>query len=935
MLFKRLAGIGIAVAIAMNCDGQSIPLDPSARTGRLSNGFTYYIRHNEEPAGQAQLYLVCKVGSILEDPDQRGLAHFMEHMNFNGTRHFPKNELVDYLQKAGVRFGADLNAYTSFDETVYQLPLSTGDPALLRNGLLILHDWAQEATLDSVEIEKERGIVLEEERLGKGAKDRMTRQYLPVLLDHSRYADRLPIGVDSVLLHFRPATIRRFYHDWYRPDLQALIVVGDIDAAAMEKMVKARFSDLKNPENERPRPSYAVDLNGGQQFVSVTDKENGGTSLQVLIKHKGQVLVTEADYLGSMERTLFNSLVSARRQAELSTDKDPAYVGVSADIEGLMGGVDMFAFDVDAKDGQLQAAFDRGWEVMERIRRFGFTATELDRAKKNYLRDLENGRNEKNKTPSASFVKEYQRLFLNGEASPGIEWEYNFVKSHIDDITLENLRSVTAEYLKAADRDILITAADKEKTRLPDETAVLGWMKKVGEREMVAYKDATVDRPLMATKPASGKVVYREEIVSIGVTRLTLSNGLRVILKPTAFKNDQIAFKAFAPGGTSLYSDSDYDAAASAGQVIAGFGVGGFNPVELGNVLSGKAVKVAPFIDARSEGISGTAAPADIETALQLVNLYFTRPGKDEVLFDNLISKSRAVIPNRYADPGNVFNDTMTYVNGNYSYRSSPPTLEKLDRITLDKVYRIYRERFADASDFTFVFVGNFKPEQLTPLLEEYLGSLPSLHRGEQARDLGIHVPGGRLVRNVYKGKEDKALVRLLVTGDYRYSPVENQNLHALGQILQIRMLQQLREQESEVYSPAVQTIFNKYPQNRYGLVVAFGCAPANVDHLVGLVRQEMADLRLKGPDTADIEKYKAGIRKNTELALKDNGFWLNYLAGQYENGEDVLEALHWQDRLDSITVKSLKDAAERFLDGRNEIRYALLPESAAAQPRP
>jgi len=935
-LFRMIAFLAAAILTAVllltaivAC-AQPIPLDPAVRTGRLANGFTYYIRHNEEPAGQVQLYLVCKVGSILEDPDQRGLAHFMEHMNFNGTKHFPKNDLVDYLQKAGVRFGADLNAYTSFDETVYQLPIPAGDPALVRNGLLILHDWAQEATLDSVEIEKERGIVLEEERLGKGARDRMTRQYLPVLLNRSRYADRLPIGVDSVLKHFKPATIRRFYHDWYRPDLQALVVVGDIDAAEMEKMVKAGFSDLKNPANERARPDHTVPLTGANQFITVTDKENDETSLQVLIKHKAPVLVTEADYRESIKRSLFNSLVAARRYAELSTDKNPAYVNVSAGLEGLMGGVDMFAFEVTAKDGQLQAAFDRGWEVVERIRKFGFTESELTRAKQNYLRGLENARNEKSRTASVSFVKEYQRLFLSREASPGIEWEYDFAAKALGGITPDDLRSITSEYLKTTNRDILVLAADKDKAILPDGATVLGWMQKAGGRELAAYKDVSVDRPLMAVKPAKGKVVGREEIPSIGVTKLTLSNGLRVVLKPTAFKNDQITFRAFAPGGTSLYSDADYDAAAASGPLIASFGVGSFNPVELNKVLSGKAVKVAPFIETRSQGFTGTAASADMETALQLVNLYFTQPRRDETLFDNIIGKSRAVLPNRYADPGNVLNDTMAYVNGNYSYRTSPPSLEKLDKITLDKAYNIYRDRFADASGFTFVFVGSFMPDQLVPLLEEYLGSLPSLHKGEQARDPGTHVPEGQLIRNVYKGTEDKALVRLLMTGDYRYSPVENQQLHALGQILQIKMLQQLREQEGEVYSPTVQTIFNKYPKNRYGIVVAFGCAPANVDHLVNLVGGEMADLRLHGPDTADIEKYKAGIRKNTELALKDNGYWLSYLTGQYENDGDPLEVLHWRERLDSITVGSLQDAAVRYLSGKNQIRYALLPESAA-----
>jgi len=402
------------------------------------------------------------------------------------------------------------------------------------------------------------------------------------------------------------------------------------------------------------------------------------------------------------------------------------------------------------------------------------------------------------------------------------------------------------------------------------------------------------------------------------------------VLKPTDFKNDEITFRAYAAGGTTLYSDADYDAAASAGQLIASFGLGAFNSVQLNKVLSGKAVKVAPFIDARSEGITGTAAPADLETALQLVHLYFTSPRKDQVLFENILGKSRAVLPNRYADPGNVFNDTMAYVNGNYQYRSSPPTLEKLGKITLQKAYDIYKERFSDASGFTFVFVGNFKPDSLQPLLEQYLGSLPSLHKNEQARDLGIHVPEGQLIRNVYKGKEDKALVRLLMTGSYQYGAADNQKIHALGQILQIKMLQQLREQESEVYSPSVQAVYNKYPANRYGFIIAFGCAPANVDHLVSLVQKEMADLRLHGPDTVDIEKYKAGIRKNTELALKDNGFWLGYLAGQYENNEDVLQVTHWQAPLDSISVASLKEAAVRFLDGKNQIRFALLPENAA-----
>lgn len=906
---------------------QPIPLDPSVHTGKLANGFTYYIRHNEEPAKRVQFYLVCNVGSVLEDDDQQGLAHFMEHMNFNGTRHFPKNELVDYLQKAGVQFGADLNAHTGFDETVYQLPLPTEDTSLVNNGLQIMRDWAQEATLDPVELDKERGVVLEEERLGKGAKDRMSRQYLPMMVNDSKYAYRLPIGKDSILLHFTPAVIRRFHHDWYRPDLQALIVVGDIDVAAIEKEVRQLFSDLKNPEAERRRIAYTVPLNDHPQFMAVTDKEVSSTELDIYIKHKSTVLRTEADYLEGIEHTLFNSLVAARRVAELSADPDPAYISSGASIQSFAGGTDFFAFEVEAKDGQLEKAFRQTWTVIEKIRRDGFTPAELDRAKQNYLRSMEESVKEKSKTSSVSLVGEYQRLFLDGEASPGIDWEYNFARTHVGAITPDDIKKVTADYLENPNPDVLVMSPEKDRGQLPDLVRVTNWMNGLHSAALTAYKDAAAPQGLLSSRPRSGKITNSKTIAPIDVAELTLSNGVKVVLKPTAFKNDEITFKAFAPGGTSVFGDSDYDAAAAAAPMIQSFGLGGLNPVQLNNALNGKAVKVAPYIGNRSQGVTGTSSVADFETALQLVYLYFTAPRKDSVLYNNIIGRSRSVLPNRYADPANVFSDSMAYVMGNYSYRNSPPAVGKLDRIGLQKVYDAYRQLFSDAGAFTFVFVGNFNKDSIRPLLEKYLGSLPATCKNKPARDLGIHIPGGRLVKTVYKGKEDKAVVRLVYSGDYEYSPDNNQYIHALGQILQIKLLQHLREEESEVYSPSVQTIYNKYPSNRYALVVAFGCAPKNVDHLAAMVEDELKSLREKGPDPEDIGKYKAAYGKNMELALRDNGFWLDYLAGHYENQEQVLDILDMTQRLDILTPASLQAAAGRYLNGKNLIRFTLLPE--------
>lgn len=922
-ILLAMALLGFSIANA-----QTIPLDPAVRTGRLPNGFTYYIRQNQEPKKRVELYLINKVGSILEDDDQQGLAHFMEHMNFNGTKNFPKNNLIDYLQKAGVRFGADLNAYTSFAETVYQLPIPTDDPSLFKSGIKIMRDWAQEATLDPSEIEKERGVVLEEERLGKGAKDRTSRQSLPVLLNHSRYAARLPIGKDIVLTQFKPDVIRRFHHDWYRPDLQALIIVGDIDVNEAEQLVKEKFSDLKNPVHERERIKYVIPLTGKGQFKLVTDKEETSTSLEILMKHTAPPLKTEQDYLISLKQNIFNNLITERRFAELSKDQDPAYTGMSFGISGLLNNIDMLAFSVTTKAGRLQQSFAQTWRVVERIKRYGFTESEFDRVKKNYLRNLQSSVNEQDKTSSVSFVKEYQRLFLNGEASPGISWEYQFTKTHLNTISLDDINNLIREYLASKDVDVIISAPEKDRTSMPDSATVQSWITAVGKEDIKPFKDLDAAGTLLANLPIPGKVVGTKNIAQINATELTLSNGVKVILKPTAFKNDQVLYGGFSPGGISLYDRQDYDIAANASGLIGSFGLGKFNPVQLSKVLSGKVANSAASIGLRSQTIRGGGSPQDLETALQLTYLQFTAPRKDTLLFKNTIGNALASLNNRYADPNQVFADTINYVMGNYNYRSAPPTSQRIEKITLERAYTIYQQRFADASGFTFVFVGNFDNEKIIPLIERYLGSLPGLNRNTKARDLGIHIPDGHLVKKVYKGSENKATVRLVLSGDYKYGELENLHLKALSDILQIKVLQQLREAASEVYSPQVQSNYNKYPQNRFAITISFGCAPQNVDHLIDLVNQEIKSLREKGPDADDIEKFKAQYEKNIELAVNDNGFWLNYLLGQVENNDDLLYVTDINRYMGEINASSLKQAAKVFLSGKNEISFELLPES-------
>jgi zinc protease len=911
---------------------QQIPLDPAVKTGKLSNGFTYYIRKNSEPAKRVQLYLVNDVGSVLEDDDQQGLAHFLEHMNFNGTKNFPKNQLVDYLQKAGIRFGADLNAHTGPDETVYQLPIPTDDPAMLKHGLQIMRDWAQEATLDPAEIEKERGIVMEEGRLAKGAKDRMMRRYIPMMVNNTRYAQRFPIGLDSILLHFKPAVIKRFHQDWYRPDLQALIVVGDVNVSEVEKLIKTHFSDLKMPAKLRPRTHYNIPLTGKNQYLAVTDPEMSATTLEILFKYPAASLSTEQDYLQMMKQSLFGRMLASRRSAEISRQNNSAFSNMNAVVQPLMGGLEMFVFEVNAKEGQLQKAFEQSWGYLEKLKKFGFTKMEFEQAKQSYLRTFETALKEKDRTPSVNYVTEYQALYLHQQAAPGIDWEHNFVKSNLDRISLENINALFRDYLKDTDRDILILAPEKDKNSLPDEATVMNWISTISKSEQKPFVEEKVTTELLAQKPVPGKVMQRKTIPEIGATELVLSNGLKVFLKPTDFKNDQILFKGFSPGGTSLYDDKDYDNAANAAALISRFGLGSFNPNQLSQVLSNKVLSVTANIELRAETVTGSSSVADLETALQVAYMQFTQPRKDTLMFRNIISSSIAGFEGRYAEPSNVFSDTISRVMGNYSYRMSPSNPQRIEKISLDKAYDIYKDRFADASGFTFVFVGNFDPEAITPLIEQYLGGLPSLNRNEKTRDLGIHIPGGQLVKKVFKGTENKALVRLVFSGNYSYSPQNNLLLKALGDILQVKILEHLREGEGEVYSPTVQTSYAKNPKNRYAIIVNFGCDPKNADHLIAGVGKEMELIRNQGVSADDVQKFKAAYGKNVALALKDNGFWLNYLASQYENQENILEVMDADKNLSKVSPEALKKAAASFFSEKNRISFMLLPGTSATK---
>ena len=902
-----------------------IPVDAAVIIGKLPNGLAYYIRKNVEPKNRADLYLVNKVGSVLENDPQQGLAHFTEHMAFNGTRDFPKNQLVDYLQKSGVKFGADLNAYTSFDETVYQLPLPTDSAKLFERGFSILANWAGYVSFDTDQINSERGVVLEEERLGgKNAQQRLQNQWLPIVLNNSRYAERLPIGKVDILNNFKPEAIKSFYHDWYRPDLQAVVAVGDFDPKRVEELIKANFSALKNPANERPRTKYTVPFQAGTKVKIATDKEFPYTLAQIFVKHPKDEDKTTVGYLRGIKVAIFNAMLN-NRLGELTQKANPPFLFGQVSYSGFLGNQDALVEIAVAKSAdQLKGAIDAVLDETERARAFGFTESEFTRAKQTTMTAMENAWKEREKTPSSSFVGEYQRNFLQGEPIPGINWEYNFYKDNIGLIKLSDINALTGKFISDQNRDVIIMAPEKEKANLPNEATVLSWVN--NRSKLTAYVDNVSNKPLMATPPVAGKIVNETKDIAIGTTMLTLSNGVKVILKPTDFKNDEILIRGYSFGGTSLATDADFVSDNLADGIIGSSGIANLTQIQLGKMMAGKNVAITPYINETTEGISGSASPKDIETALQLTYLYFTAPRKDADIWQSNISQSKAVLANRSLDPQSVFADTVNSALSNHSFRRMTTTAAQFDNANLDRAYSFYKTRFADASGFTFTFVGSFDLEKIKPLLAEYLGSLPSSNTNTTYKDLGIRTPKGEFTKAVYKGIGDKSVVDLVWTGDYDYSEANNLQIDALEEVVNIKLIERLREKESGVYSPQIRASYNKIPVGRYNITISFSCGPANVDKLIAATMEEINKIKQNGPEKTDLGKFAEQEKRSTEVQLKQNGFWAAYLSNASEKGTNPDLINDHINNLNQATVQSVKDAANKYF-GANEAKLILYPE--------
>ena len=915
-----------------------MPVGPGVTVGQLENGLQYYIRENSEPANRAEFSLVVKVGSVVEDEDQLGLAHFLEHMAFNGTENFEKQELIDFMESIGMRMGADLNAGTSFDETRYMLQIPTDSPEVMANTFQILEDWAHGLTLDPEEIDKERGVIIEEWRLRRGAAARIQDEQFPVLLRDSRYAERSPIGTVESLETFEHEALRRFYRDWYRPDLMAVIAVGDFDRAEVEALLIEHFEGISAPENPRERIEYSVPDHDETLFTIATDEELTSTSVAVYHMLALDEQETIGGYRQQLVEGLYNGMLNLRL-GEIARNPNPPFLGAGSSKGSLVRSKGAYLLSANVPEDGIERGLEVVFTEAERVARFGFTASELERQKIDVLRGIERAYTDRANRGSASYAAEYSRAFLDDEPIPGIEYEFELYKRFIPEITLTEVNQIGSEWIRPRNRVVVVTGPEKEDLDMPSEEALLAVLTGVADMEITAYEETVIDQPLLAEIPEGSTVVGTREFAE-DIVEWELGNGVRVALKPTDFREDQVLFQGFSPGGTSLASDEEWIPASSATVLIQGGGLGPFNTTDLRRVLTGKVASARPFISSFEEGVTGSGSPQDLETMFQLIYMTFTAPRADPEYFEVFNTRNRTSLQNRDASPAVAFNDAINRIMTQDALRSRPVTVETLDHTDLGGSLAFYQDRFEDASDFTFIFVGNIDLDVMRPLVERYLGGLPSTNRVETWRDLGERPPRGVIEEIVRKGLEPQSQTRLFFTGSIDYGDRSQRlGIAVMTSVLETRLREVLREELGGTYSVSVGSSFSWRPAGQYRLSISFGSDPERADELLAAVYEEIDRLKISPPDEAEVNDVLEAQRRAWETNQESNSWWLSVLDGRYRylldqsdgrypSGDVLLETLPtYGADLDALTPPRIQELARRYFDQDNRVRVTLLPE--------
>lgn len=923
---------GFQQAVAQQMQFPPLPVDKNVRIGQLDNGLTYYIRHNKLPENRAEFYIAQKVGSILEEPQQRGLAHFLEHMAFNGTKNFPGDDkglgVIPWCETVGIKFGTNLNAYTSIDETVYNISNAPIDrTGVLDSCLLILHDWSNYILLKDDEIDKERGVIREEWRSRNSGMLRVYTDLLPTIYQGDKYADCMPIGSIDVINNFPYKDIRDYYHKWYRPDLQGIVIVGDIDVDTVEAKLKAVFADVQKPVNPAERTYYPVADNKKPIVAIGTDKEVDDPSIEIYFKQdatpdseKNNVGYLASQYMTSMISSMLNA-----RLSELVQSANPPFTRASSYYSDFFVAKtkEAFALSASSKADGIETALKTLLQETERARRFGFTESEYARARANYLQSLESAYNEREKTKHGSYVREYVQNFLNDEPIPGIEAEYAMMNQLAPNIPLQAMNMVMQQLVPDSNQVVIIAGPAKEGLKYPTKEEVINLLKGMKDLDLQAYVDKVSDEPLMKEAPKGGKIISEKEGDIYGSTKLVLSNGVTVYVKKTDFKADEIRMKGTSLGGKSIFPDKDALNFAVMDNVIAVGGLGNFSQVDLTKVLAGKKVSVNAGLGATTENVFGTCSPKDFETMMQLTYLTFTAPRKDAEAFESFKNRMKAQLESAQANPLSSINDSLQKAMYNNHPRVVMMKPEMVDQIDYDRILEMYNDRFKDASDFTFYFVGNIDLETAKPLIAEYLGALPAINRKETFKDTKMSIRKG-VYKNEYAKEQQTptATIVFLYSGKAPYTLKNDILLSFATQVLDMVYTEEVREKEGGTYGVNCFGDLQKYPKEQLLLQIVFQTDPAKKDKLAGIVVDELKKLAAEGPSDVHLQKVKEYMLKKYADNQKENGYWMNNLNDYFYYGMDMTEG--YTDIVNSITAKDIQKFVSDLLKQGNEIEVTM-----------
>ncbi len=927
---KKILFSLLILCIAVTSYTQSLPIDPQIRYGKLPNGLTYYIRKNQQPSGRADFYIAQRVGSMLEEDNQAGLAHFLEHMAFNGTKNFPDKALMNYLQSIGVRFGENLNAYTSFDETVYLMTnVPTSRETIIDSCLLILHDWSSFILLDSTEIDKERGVIREEWRTRGNAQFRIWEKQLPDIYPNSRYGKRLPIGSIDVINNFKHQEIRDYYHKWYRPDLQGIIVVGDLDVDKTEAALKQTFADIVLPANPAKREYEEIADNEKPIISVVTDKEQSYIALQLYYKHnqlpmevKGTMIHFTYDYLRWL-----SSYMIIQRLSEIQQKADAPFLGAYAYDGDFLVAKTKAAWTVyaNAKESKITDALKAMVIETRRAKEFGFLPSEYERAKAVILKRYETEYNEREKQKNSKYTREYVSHFTDGGYIPGPEVEYKVIQQFVNEIPLVAINQFLKDIIHENNVVLTVIGPEKEGLIYPTEQELLNVLSNANQESIKPYEETVSNEPLVKNLPAPGKIAKKVNGKLFGETVYTLSNGIKVITKNTPFKKEQILMNAFSFGGSSLYGEKDFIQLKALSQVAGLGGWGNFSRTDLNKVLAGKEVWVSPSVNLETENMNGSSTPKDLETFFQLVYLQFTAPRKDQEPFDAYISRLKTTLENRSLDPMATYNDSIFSAMYGNNLRLKSIRLEDVDKINYDRILEIYKERFKDAGDFTFTFVGNIDPQTFEPLMIKYLSALPKTNRKETADNkINVDYRKGNYVNYFDQKMENpKASVMNMYWSNSSYT-LESRILSTMTkQILDLIYVETIREQEGGTYGVSVQMTNSQFPTVKTLLLTIFDTDTAKWKYLNDKVKTELQKLAKEGPSDKDFQKTVENLRKRISEDKEENNYWLNIVSKYYQDGFDGYT--NYEKTLNSITKKTLQQYLSQFLSANNSTEVVMI----------